>query len=70
MILVVAMPCALISMCMIILYACANNEALEDHFRARDRDRRKMRRGMKVKSRYRPRQKLSQDGKGGRSANS
>ena len=56
-----------------ICYYMASKEGLADllkEMRAKDRNRAAKRRGQKAGGSYRQRQKLSQDGKGGRSANS
>lgn len=57
---------------LVALYACASGPDLERVLRdARATRLRQKRRGHRApRSRFRPKQKLSQDGKGGRSANS
>ena len=66
-------PAIVVLATLVVLYACASGPELEAALKAasRRRDATRRRRGQRgQRSRYRPKMKLSQDGKGGRSANS
>jgi len=71
-VLAVVLPIALPILGLLICYYQASKEGLSDVLKAlrQKRDRSAKRRGQKAGGNFRQRQKLSQDGKGGRSANS
>ena len=67
------LPIALPMLGLLICYFMASREGLADVLKSLkkpDRDRARKRRGQSAGGNFRHRQKLSQDGKGGRSANS
>ena len=65
-------PTMVVACALWLLYLCASSEGLEAALRARTRRalRTRSNRYRSGRTRYRPRFKMSQDGKGGRSANS